>query len=178
MSVQSPHTFLYKTQDGRTVVVGSPQTLRGYRMESIGHLTDALVTFGLRVAFDDRTMPIFAFSCGLPRVILRCPYDSTTSCDLRSLYDFVIVCTITNFKNRKTVARRHAVRHHTGAVRRPCDDRAVTSRFLYDTLGILWGQNGTAIEGVRKGSCLVGYICPDLCTIFRSAIFLTIFWTS
>ena len=25
------------------------------------------------------------------------------------LYDFVVVCTFTNFKNRKTVARRHVV---------------------------------------------------------------------
>ena len=54
-------------------------------------------TLGLRLACDDRTMPIFAFSCGLRRVTLRCPYDSTTSYDLRSLYDFVIVCIITNF---------------------------------------------------------------------------------
>ena len=54
-------------------------------------------------------MSIFAFSCGLRRVTLRCPYDSTASYDLRSLYDFVVVCTFTNFKNRKTVARRHVV---------------------------------------------------------------------
>ena len=74
-------------------VVGSPQTLSGYRTESLGILTDALLTFGLRLACDDRTMPIFAFSCGLRRVTLRCLYDSTTSYDLRSLYDFLIVCT-------------------------------------------------------------------------------------
>ena len=71
------------------VVVGSPQTVSGYRTESLGLLTDALVTFGLRLACDDRTMPFFAFSCGLRRL---------TSYDLRSLYDLVIVCTITNFK--------------------------------------------------------------------------------
>ena len=105
------------------------------RTESLGILTDALVTFGLLLACDDRTMPIFAFWCGLRRVTLRCPDDSTTSYDLRSLYDFVIVCTIANFKNRKTVARRHVVRHQTGAAWRPCDDRAVTSRFLYDSFG-------------------------------------------
>ena len=29
------------------VVVGSPQTLSGYSTESLGHLTDAVVTFGL-----------------------------------------------------------------------------------------------------------------------------------
>ena len=86
-------------------------------MESLGLLTDALVTFGLRLACDYRTMQIFAFPCSLRRVILRCHYDSTTSYDLHCLYDFVIVCTITNFKNRKTVARGHAVRHHTDAVR-------------------------------------------------------------
>ena len=80
------------------VVVGSPQTVSGYRTESLGLLTDALVTFGLRLACNDRTMPFYAFSCGLRRVTLRCPYDSTTSYDLRSLYDLVIVCTITNFK--------------------------------------------------------------------------------
>ena len=62
----------------------------------LGLLTDASVTFGLRLACDDRTMPFFAFSCGLRRVTLRCPYDSTTSYDLRSLYDFVIVSAITN----------------------------------------------------------------------------------
>ena len=101
----------------------------------LGHLTDALVIVGLRLACDDRTMPTFAFSCGLRRVTLRCPYDSTTFYDLRSIYDLLIVCTITNFKNRNTVARRHVVRHHTGAVRRPCDDRTVTLRFLYDSLG-------------------------------------------
>ena len=83
-----------------------------------------------------------------PRVALRCPYDSTTSYDLRSLYDLVIVCTITNFKNRKTVARRHVVRHHTGAVRRPCDNLAVTSRFLYYSLGT---KNRTAIVGSPQG---------------------------
>ena len=33
----------------------------------------------------DRTMRFFAFSCGLRRVTLRCPYDSTASYDLRSL---------------------------------------------------------------------------------------------
>ena len=79
---------------------------------------------------------------------LRCPYVSTTSYDLRSIYDLVIVCTITNFKNCKKVARRHVVRHHTGAVRRPCDDRAVTSRFLYDSLGT---KNRTAIVGSPQG---------------------------
>ena len=125
MSVRSPYTLWYKTQGGRTAVEGSPQTLSGYRTESLGILTDALVTFGLRLACDDRTMPFFAFSFGLRRVTLRCPCDSTTSYDLLSLYYFVIVCTITNFKKRKTVARRH-VRHDTGAIRRPCDDRAVT----------------------------------------------------
>ena len=97
MSVRSPYTFCYKTQGGRTVVVGSPQTLSENRTESLGLLTDASVTFDLRLACDDRTMPIFAFACDLRRVILRCPYDSTTSYDLRSLYDFVIVCAITNF---------------------------------------------------------------------------------
>ena len=70
LSVRSPYTFLYKTQGGRTVVVGSPQTVSGYRTESLGLLTDALVTFGLRLACDDRTMPFFAFSCGLRRVTL------------------------------------------------------------------------------------------------------------
>ena len=32
-----------------------------------------------------------------------------------------------------TVARKHVVRHHTGEERRPCDDRAFTLRFLYDS---------------------------------------------
>ena len=41
------------------VVVGSPQTVSGYRTESLGLLTDALVTFGLRLACHDRTMPFF-----------------------------------------------------------------------------------------------------------------------
>ena len=56
---------------------------------------------------------------------LRCSHDSTASYDLRSLYDFVIVCTLNLqiFKSR------------AGAVRRPCDDRAVTARFFYDTSG-------------------------------------------
>ena len=135
MSVRNPYKFWYKTQGGRTVVVKSPQNFSGYRTVSLGFLTNALVTFGLRLACDDRTMQIFAFSCGLGRVTIRCPYDSTTSYDLSSLFEFVIVCTITNFKNCKTVARRHVIRHNTGAARRPCDDRVVTSRFLYDSLG-------------------------------------------
>ena len=106
----------YKTQGGRKVVPVSPQTfIVQVPPESLGLLTDAFVTSGLRLACNDRTMPILALSCGLRRVIL--------------------VCTITNFKNRKTVARRHALRHHMGAVRRPCDDRVVTSRFLFDSLG-------------------------------------------
>ena len=33
----------------------------GYRTESLGIMTDALVTLGLQLACDDRTMPIFAF---------------------------------------------------------------------------------------------------------------------
>ena len=92
-----PIRFDKKTKGGRTVVVGSPQTVSGYRTESLGLLTDASVTFGLRLACDDRTMPFFAFSCG-PRRVTRCSYHSTTSYDFRSLYDLVIVCTITNFK--------------------------------------------------------------------------------
>ena len=47
------------------------------------------VTFGLRIACDGRTMPIFAFSYGLRRATLRCSYD------LHSLYDFVIISTFT-----------------------------------------------------------------------------------
>ena len=119
------------------VLIRNARRLYGsrYRTEYLGLLTDALGTFVLRLACDNRTMPIFACSCGLHRIILRCPYDSTTSYDLRSLYDCVIVCTITNIRNRKTVARKHVVRHHTGPERSSCDDRAVTSRFLYDSLG-------------------------------------------
>ena len=105
------------------------------RTESL-FLINASVTFGLRLACDDRTMSIFAFSCGLHKVTLRIPNDSTTSYDLHCLYDFVIVCTITILKkNRKTIARRHAVGHRTGAVQRPCDDRAVIARFFYDNMG-------------------------------------------
>ena len=55
-------------------------------------------------------------------VTLRCPYASTTFYDLRSLYKFVIVCTFTNFKHRKTVAG-----HCAGAVWRLCDDHAITA---------------------------------------------------
>ena len=79
-------------------------------------------------------MPIFAFSCGLRRVTLRCPYDSTTFYDLRSLYDFVIVCTITNLTNRKTVARRHVVR------RVPYGDLTMIVRSPHDFCMIVWGQ--------------------------------------
>ena len=48
MSARSPYTFRYKTHGGRTVVVGSPQTLSGNRTGSLGLLTDASVAFGLR----------------------------------------------------------------------------------------------------------------------------------
>ena len=68
-----PIRFDTKTQGGCTVVVGSPQTVSGYCTESLGLLTDASITFGLRLACDDRAMPFFAFSCGLRRVSLRCP---------------------------------------------------------------------------------------------------------
>ena len=56
------------------VVVGSPQTLSGYRTESLGFLTDALVTFGLRLAC--------IFSAGLSYdvpTILRLPTISVAS---------------------------------------------------------------------------------------------------
>ena len=114
---------------GRTVVVWSPQILRGYRTES-----DALVTFDLRLACDDRTMPIFAFSCGLHRMPLRRPYDSTTSYDLRSLYDFVIVRNITNFKNRKTVDTSYVI------IWAPHGDPAMIVRLPHDFCMIVLGQ--------------------------------------
>ena len=50
-------------------------------MESLGLLTDAVVTFGLRLACDLRTMPIFAFSCGLHIPIFYISY-----------HDFLIAC--------------------------------------------------------------------------------------
>ena len=72
-------------------------------------------------------MPFFAFSCGLRRVTIRCPYDSTASYgflrlptasyDLRSLYDFVVVCTFTNFKSRKTVALKLVSHWHANSSR-------------------------------------------------------------
>ena len=62
----------YRTYD-RKVVVGSPQTLCGNCTESLGILTDAFVTFGLRLAGDDRTMPFFALSCGHRLVGYICP---------------------------------------------------------------------------------------------------------
>ena len=93
-----------------------------------------------RLTCDDRTMPFFAFSCGLRRVTLQCPYDSTVSYgflrlptasyDLRSLYDFVVVCTFTNFKNRKTVARRHVV--GSIIVRAPYGNPAMIVRSPHD----------------------------------------------
>ena len=111
---------------------GSRRVSADFKWISYGVLlTDALVTFGLRLPCDDRTMPNFHFRA----VSAGCLYDSTTSYDPRSLYDFVKVCNITNFKHYKTVALRHVVRHHMGAVWRPCDDRAAISRFLYDSLG-------------------------------------------
>ena len=107
----------------------------------------ALVTFALRLTCDDRTMPFFAFSCGLRKLTLRCPYDSTASYgflrlpttasyDLRSLYDFVVVCTFTNFKNRKTVARRHVV--GSIIVRAPYGNTAMIVRSPHGFM-IIWG---------------------------------------
>ena len=91
-------------------------------------------------------MPFFAFSCGLRRVTLRCPYDSTASYgflrlptasyDLCSLYDFVVVCTFTNFKHRKTVARRHVV--GSTIVRAPYGNPAMIVRSPHDFM-IIWG---------------------------------------
>ena len=37
------------TQGDRMIVVGSPHTLNGYRTESLGLLTGASVTFGIRL---------------------------------------------------------------------------------------------------------------------------------
>ena len=104
------------------------------------------IVFALRLTCDDRTMPFFAFSCGLRRVILRCSYDSTASYGflrlptasyhLRSLYDFVVVCTFTNFKNRKTVARRHVV--GSIIVRAPYGNPAMIVRSPHGFMTI-WG---------------------------------------
>ena len=87
-------------------------------------------------------------------VTLRCLYASTTSFDLRRLYNFVIVCSFTNFKHRNTVARIHVVGHCAGAVRRFCDNHAIT-----------------AIIGRPQGVMPCRLHLPYHCTIFRSAMF-------
>ena len=77
---------------------------------------------------------------------LRCPYDSsasygflrlpTASYDLRSLYDLVVVCTFTNFKNRKTIVRRHVV--GSIIVRAPYGNPAMIVRSPHGFM-IIWG---------------------------------------
>ena len=65
---------------------------------------------------------------------LRCPYDSTTSYDLRSIYDFVIDTTITNFKNRKTVDTSYVI------IPAPYGDPAIVVQSPYDFCMIVWEQ--------------------------------------
>ena len=68
-------------------------TLRFTHNNSITPLK-AQVTFALRLTCDDRTMPVFAFSCDLRRVTLRCPYGSTASYDFLRLPTISVASTI------------------------------------------------------------------------------------
>ena len=66
-----------------------------------------------------------AASAGSPYDVPTILWLTTASYDLCSLYDFVVVCTLQIFTNRKTLACRHVV----GAVRKPCANHGVTARF-------------------------------------------------
>ena len=115
-------------------------------------------------------MSIFALSCGLHKVTIRCPFDSTASYDLRSLYDFAIVYAFLQlFKNRKTVpVRRHVVRAPYGdpamIVQSPhdfydnfrdkqsCGDRKETARAQSEIEGTTHGHSTGSVRFPLKVS--------------------------
>ena len=118
-------------------------------------------------------MPIFAFSCGLHRVTLQCPYDSTDSYNLCSLYNFV--CTFTNFclhfykffKNPKTEARRHVVGSILQAPYSIDGNPAMivwSPHGFYDNLGTKNFKIIVDLKGDRTASVRLsqGYNCTDI----------------
>ena len=71
-------------QGGRTVVVGSPQTLSGNRTESLGLLTDSSVTFG---PCDVREESLLFLT-----EPLRSPYDNHTVLGVRLSFVYYRTC--------------------------------------------------------------------------------------
>ena len=95
------------------------------------NVTYACITCGLRWIYGARIQPVSSFSCGLRTEAgggREISYGIVRIHGRRSLYDFVIVRSLTKLKNRKPVARRHVVGDIAHVAQSPHGHRAEAAR--------------------------------------------------